>query len=167
MAPPFATMAMARSGSGSMKDNLRERRSSGRCASCRSRYGRTAITFRLHILRSHIPDCAVQTHRVVAIHVAFNQAPSILHRQRRERMYSLLKSLEPSFQFSVRLRIKRRSAYASHSEDTDQLLEIPGDEMRHVVGNDPGFCLRAFLLGLTDERSPRFQLRQDSSGFHC
>jgi hypothetical protein len=117
--------------------------------------------------RSHIRDCAAQTHRVVAIHVAFNQAPRILHRQRRERMHSLFKRLEPSFQLSVRLRIKRRSAYAGHSEDTDQLLEIPGDEMRPVVGNDPGFCLRAFLLGLTDERSPHFQLRQDSSGFHC
>ena len=29
-------------------------------------------------------------------------------------MHSLLKRLEPSFQFSVRLRIKRRSAYVGH-----------------------------------------------------
>lgn len=82
-------------------------------------------------------------------------------------MHSRLKRLEPSFQHSVRLRIKRRSAYAAHPEDADDLLEIPGDELRPVVGNDPGFCLGVFLLGLTDERSPHFQLRHDSSGFHC
>src|ERR1700693_4993342 len=37
-----------------------------------------------HILRRHIADCAVQTHRVVALHVALNQAARIFQRSRRE-----------------------------------------------------------------------------------
>jgi hypothetical protein len=61
-------------------------------------------------------------------------------------MHSLLKRLEPSSQFSVRLRMKRRSAYVGHPEDADELLEIPGDELLPVVGNDFGFCLGYFSL---------------------
>jgi hypothetical protein len=34
------------------------------------------------ILRSHIADCAVQSHRVVVIHIELNQAASIFQRQR-------------------------------------------------------------------------------------
>jgi hypothetical protein len=33
-----------------------------------------------------------------------------------------------------------------HPEDADELLEIPGDELLPVVGNDFGFCLGYFSL---------------------
>jgi len=54
------------------------------------------------ILRRHIADRAVQSHRVVAIHVALNQAARIFHRQRRERPNAFcFKGFVSSFLFSV------------------------------------------------------------------
>jgi hypothetical protein len=32
-----------------------------------------------------------------------------------------------------------------HSRDANELFEIPGDELRFVVRNDPGSCFRVFL----------------------
>jgi hypothetical protein len=74
----------------------------------------------------HILDRAVQSHRVVAIHIALNQAARIFHRQRRERPNAFaFKRL--AFQFSVRLRIKRfcriSSVTSSSSKTTMSLIE--------------------------------------------
>jgi hypothetical protein len=55
-------------------------------------------------------------------------------------MHSLLKRLEPSFQFSVRPRIKRRNGYVGHPEDADELLEIPGDELGPLSEMIMGFA---------------------------
>jgi len=41
------------------------------------------------------------------------------------------------------LRIAGRRSYMGHPRDADELLEVSGDELRSVVGDDPWFCLRS------------------------
>src|SRR5215831_730077 len=44
-----------------------------------------------------------------------------------------------------------------HPRDADELLEVSGDELRSVVGDDPWFCLRILLpSSLQDDFDFRF-----------
>src|SRR5579885_1289748 len=43
----------------------------------------------------------------------------------------------PPFDFAVRLQRERRGPDMGHAADPDELLEVAGDELRAIVGNDP------------------------------
>ena len=53
----------------------------------------------------------------------------------------------PAFDLSVRLRIVGRGPDVCHARDPNELLEVLGDELWPVVGDDPGPRLRVLLLG--------------------
>ena len=101
-----------------------------------------------HVGRRDEADRAVQAHGVVVIHVLLNQPPRILRRQRRSRPDALaFQRFVPALDFSVRLRIVGRCPHMRHARDSNELLEVPGDELRTVVGDDARLGLRVFLFG--------------------
>jgi hypothetical protein len=51
------------------------------------------------------------------------------------------------FDFAVRLRVIRRSPDVRHARDANEVLEVLGDELRPVVGNDSRFNARILLFG--------------------
>jgi hypothetical protein len=53
----------------------------------------------------------------------------------------------PAFNLSVRLRIVGRSSDVGHARDPNELLEVLGDELRLVVGDNPWPHLLVKLLG--------------------
>src|SRR5437879_9049564 len=57
----------------------------------------------------------------------------------------------PAFDLSVRLRIVGRRSDVGHARDPNELLEVLGDELRPVVGDDPWLCFRMQL----DRKSTR------------
>ena len=66
----------------------------------------------------------------------------------------------PSLNFPVRLRIVGRSPDVRHAGDSNELLEVLGDELRPVVGDDPGPCFRVQFLGpLQDDFDVRLRHR--------
>ena len=102
-----------------------------------------------HVLRRDVADGAVQAHGVVVVHVALNQTPRIFQRQRRSRPDALrFERFVPAFDFPVRLRIIGRGSHVRHARDANELLEVLGDELRPVVGDDPRPRLRVLLLAL-------------------
>ena len=110
---------------------------------CRMNFGLPAGE---HILRRHIADGAVQAHGVVVLHVGLHQAQCIFPRQRCAGPNALrFERLVPARQLAVGLRIVRRRSHMRHPCDANELLEIPRDELRSVVGDDPGFRFRIFL----------------------
>lgn len=52
-----------------------------------------------------------------------------------------------ALEFAVALRIKRRRAHMRHAGQANEFLEVLGDKLRSVVGDDPGGGLREFLPG--------------------
>src|SRR5229473_772436 len=77
-----------------------------------------SLTSGEHILRGHVTDRAMQAHGVVVIHVALNQAPGILQGQRCQWPDTLaFKRLVPAFELAIRLWVKRRGPYVSHTGD--------------------------------------------------
>jgi hypothetical protein len=52
----------------------------------------------------------------------------------------------------------RRSPDVRHARDPNELLEVPGDELRPIVGDDPGPCFRVqFLSPLQDDLDVRLR----------
>ena len=99
-----------------------------------------------HVCGRDIADGAVQAHVVVVIDVVADQAPRIVQRQRRAGPDAFLfERFVPAFDFAVGLRIIRRGAHVRHARDADELLEVPGDELRSVVGDDARPRLRVLL----------------------
>ena len=71
--------------------------------------------------------------------VALHQTPCIVQRQWRSRPNALsLERFVPTFDFSVRLGIVGRGSHVRHARDPNELLEVLGDELGPVVGDDPG-----------------------------
>src|SRR3954447_26708723 len=72
-------------------------------------------------------------------HELGNQAPRILQAQGGLDSDALsFQGLEPPLHLAVALGIVWRGFDMSHSADADKLLEVPGDELRAVVRDDPG-----------------------------
>src|SRR5262249_32002490 len=95
-----------------------------------------------------VADGAVQTHRVVLLHVARHDAPGVLHGQGRLRADAIpLDGPVPALDLAVALRVVRRRAHVRHATDPDELLEVPGDELRPVVRDDPRRDAREALAG--------------------
>src|SRR4051794_18776587 len=93
---------------------------------------------RQYILRCDVAGGAVQTNVIVAVHVAFDQMAPLFQRQRRSGPNALaLQRFVPALNFSVRLRIERRSSDVRHARDPNELFEVLGDELRPVVRDDP------------------------------
>ena len=101
-----------------------------------------------HVLRGDVANRAVQANIVVMLDVALHQTPRIVQRQWRSRPDALsLERFVPTFDFSVRLGILRRGSDVRHARDPNELLEVFGNELRPVVGDDPGPRLRIKFLG--------------------
>ncbi len=93
-------------------------------------------------------NCSAGNSSVPEIHVDLNQAARIFERQRGQGPDALpVERFVPAFDFPVRLRVKRRGAHVRHPRDANELLEIPSDELRSVVGDDPRLGFRVLLLG--------------------
>ena len=100
----------------------------------------------------HVPDCAVQPCGVVMLDVAHDQLAGVVERQRNLGPDALcLDRTVPALDLPIRLRIIWRSLHVRHSRQPNELLEVPGDELRPIVGNDPGPFLGVFLQGALDD----------------
>ena len=53
----------------------------------------------------------------------------------------------PAFDFAIRLRVIRRSPDVRHARDANELLEVLGDELWPVVGNNSRFKAGILLFG--------------------
>src|SRR5450432_3603879 len=101
----------------------------------------------------HVSGCnesnrAVQAHGVVVVHVLLYQPPRIFRRQRRARPDALaLQRFVPALQLPVRLRVVGRRSHMRHARNTNELFEVPRNELRTVVGNDARLRFWIFLLG--------------------
>src|SRR3954453_19738968 len=103
--------------------------------------------------RRDIGDRAGQAHRVVMVHELGDQPPSVLQAQRRLDPNALsFQGLEPPLHLAVALGIVWRRSDVSHAADADQLLEVPGDELRAVVRDDPGPLAGVLLARPLDDR---------------
>ncbi len=90
------------------------------------------------VARRDVTQRAVQTLVVVPPDESRHDPPGIRQRQRRLRTDALrLDRAVIPFQLPVALRIVRAGAYVGHSADPHELLEILGDKLRPVVGDDP------------------------------
>lgn len=63
----------------------------------------------------------------------------------------LLKRFMPAFDLAVGLGIVRRSFDVGHAGDTDEFLEVLGDELGSVVGDDAGPLARPGFAGALDD----------------
>src|SRR5512135_307707 len=90
------------------------------------------------VRRRHVADRAVQANRVVVRHELGDQSSSIVHAQGGLDADALsYQGLEPPLHLAVALRVVWRGFDMSYSADADELLEVPGDELRAVVRDDP------------------------------
>ena len=82
------------------------------------------------ILRCHITDGAVQSYRVVVIHIELNQAARIFHRQRGQWPDALLfERLMPAFDFPIGVSCQLRHNVTSKDNDSVSfILIIPGTD---------------------------------------
>ena len=88
-----------------------------------------------HVLRRDVANGTVQTDIVVMFHVTLHKPPRILQRQRRSRPDALsFERFVPTFNFSVRLGIVRRSSDVGHAREPNEVFEVFGNELRPVVG---------------------------------
>ena len=63
----------------------------------------------------------------------------------------------PPLNLPVALRVIRRCSHMRHPADADELLEVLGNKLRPVVGDNPWFCVRIPFPGsLKDNLDIRF-----------
>src|ERR1044072_1238114 len=85
------------------------------------------LTAREHVVRRDVANGTVQADIVVMFHVALHQPARILQRQRRSWPDALsFERFVPTFNFSVRLGIVRRSSDVGHARDPNEFLEVFG-----------------------------------------
>src|SRR5271170_5889204 len=86
------------------------------------------------VCRRDVADRAVQPHRVVIDHELGNQPLSVLQAQRGLHSDApSFQGLEPPLDLAVALGVIGRCPDVSHSTDADEILEVPGYELRAVV----------------------------------
>jgi hypothetical protein len=87
----------------------------------------------------------VKAHGVVVFDEVSNQATSVLEVQGDSWADTIiLKGLVPSLEFSVALGVAGRGAHMGQTDDADKLLEIAGNKVRAVIGDDSRFGVRIF-----------------------
>src|SRR3984893_7457739 len=70
-------------------------------------------------------------------HVIGDDTSSVVERERHLDADALaFEGLVPAFNLAVALGIVRRGSDMAHTGDADELLEVLGDELRSVVGDD-------------------------------
>jgi len=100
------------------------------------------------ILGGDIPDGAVKADGVIVLDELADKTFCILERKGCTRPEAAaLEGLMPALYLAVALRVIRRSPQMSHPAETNEHLEIPGDELGTVVGDNPGRLSREPLPG--------------------
>ena len=100
-----------------------------------------------HIFRRNVSDRAVQALVVIVSDVLAGHRPAFLQRQRHAGPDALaLDRLIPALYLPVGLRIIRSGPHVRHPGDPNELLEVFGDELWTVVGDDSRPGLGELLL---------------------
>src|SRR4051794_6926333 len=100
-----------------------------------------------------VADRAVQADLVVMRHELCDEPPRVLQAQGGLDADALsFQGLEPTLHLPIALRIVWRCSHMSHPADPDELLEVPGDELRPVVRDDPGPRIGEPLARPLDDR---------------
>ena len=100
------------------------------------------------VLRGNVADRTVQSFFVVMDNIGSNLVPGFLKGECHLGANAfVLNGFVETFQFAVALRVEWRGPNMSHTCHPDKRFEVLGDELRAVVGYDPGGCLREFLPG--------------------
>ena len=104
----------------------------------RSRCGEDLLVAAVElVLGRDVADGAVQADVVVMGDEVGDDAAGVVERQRDLDADALaLEGLVPAFDLAVALRIVGRGPDVGHAGDADELLEVLGDELRAVVGDD-------------------------------
>ena len=90
------------------------------------------------VLRRDVADGAVQADGVVVLDVAGDDPLGVLQGQGCLRPDAIaLDGAMPAFDLAIALGVVGRSPHVRHAADPDEFLEVLGDELRTVVGDDP------------------------------
>ena len=91
-----------------------------------------------HVPGRNIPDGSVKPDVVVMLDEPLGQAPSVLDRQRRPRPQALaLDRAMPALQLAIALGIVGRGSHMRHAANSNEFLEVFGDELWPIVRDDP------------------------------
>jgi len=100
-----------------------------------------------HVLRRDVANSPFKRTSLYMFHVAVHQAFRILERQRVPgRRHSTL-ATSANVRFFRSIEDSRRSSDVGHAGDPNKLLEVFGNELRPVVGDDPGPRFGVKFLG--------------------
>lgn len=89
------------------------------------------------VLGRDVAKGRVQTNAVVMLDELCHDSPGVFRGQRRPWTDAfLLEDTMPAFDLAVALRVVGRGPRVRHAADADELLEVPGDELGAVVGDD-------------------------------
>src|SRR5206468_1866339 len=100
------------------------------------------------VLGGDVADGAVQADVVVVGDEIGDDAAGIVERQRHVNADAIaFDSLVPAFDLAVGLRIVGRGLDVGHAGDADEHLEVLGDELRSVVGDDAGMLAGILFAG--------------------
>src|SRR5215472_3475586 len=100
-----------------------------------------------HVLRSDVTDGTVQTDVVVMLYIEPHQTQRIIQRKRSSGSDAFaFERLVPAFDLAVRLWIIRGGSDVRHARDANELLEVAGNELRAIVGDDSRLRFRVLLL---------------------
>ncbi len=96
----------------------------------------------------HKADGAVQAGAIVMINEFFNNPSGILQRKGHFGPNALaFEQSVPPLDLPVALRVEGPRPHMAHSAHTDELLEVPGNELGTIVGDDSGSDIAVFLPG--------------------
>jgi len=125
------------------------------------------LASRLHVLPRDVAGGTVQADVVVVLHVALDQTPCIFQRQLHSRPNALaFQRLVPALNLAVRLWMVREGSDVRHARDANELLEVAGNKLRTIVGDDSR--LRFPVLSLARCRiSSTSDSRMDSRRSQC
>jgi len=108
-------------------------------------------TFEL-VLGRDIAEGGVQADRVVVFDKPDDDPSRVVHGQGRPWADALfLEDAVPAFDLTVTLGVVRRRSGVGHAADADELLEVAGDELGAIVGDDPRRDARELLTGALDD----------------
>ena len=104
------------------------------------------------VLGRDVADGAVQADGVVMVDVIGHDAAGVVERQRHlDADAFALEGLVPAFDLAVGLRIVGRGFDVGHAGDADELLEVLGDELGTVVGDDARLGVGVGFAGALDD----------------
>src|ERR1700694_4198224 len=121
--------------------------------------------------RGNITDGRVQPHGVVMVNEALDKSSAILLGKRTAWPETIdFEGLVPSLDFPVALRVVRGGFDMGQTGQADKLLEVLGNKLRPVVGNDPRGSTRiSFSSSLHDDldvklrhRGAQFPMQQEA-----